>query len=48
MIEPIGHVTAKDFAKMMSLADQVGFRESERPHVRLSRAAVLTKDQRVR
>ncbi len=44
VIEPIGHVTAKDFAKMMSLAEQIGFRESERPHVRLSRAAVLTKD----
>ena len=44
VIEPIGHVTAKDFAKMMSLAEQIGFKDSERPRVRLSRAAVLAKD----
>lgn len=44
VIEPIGHVTAADFAKMMTLAEQVGFRDGERPHVRLSRAAVLNKD----
>ena len=44
VIEPIGHVTAKDFAKMMSLGAQIGFQEGERPRVRLSRAAVLTKD----
>lgn len=43
IVEPIGHVTAKDFANMMELAAQIGFREQERPHVRLSRAAVLVK-----
>jgi ubiquinone/menaquinone biosynthesis C-methylase UbiE len=43
VVEPIGHVTAKDFADMMELAGQIGFREQERPQVRLSRAAVLVK-----
>jgi ubiquinone/menaquinone biosynthesis C-methylase UbiE len=41
VVEPIGHVTAKDFANMMELAGEIGFREQERPRVRLSRAAVL-------
>jgi ubiquinone/menaquinone biosynthesis C-methylase UbiE len=43
VVEPVGHVTADDFANMMGLAQQVGFRELERPRVRLSRAAVLEK-----
>jgi ubiquinone/menaquinone biosynthesis C-methylase UbiE len=43
VVEPIGHVPAKNFAAMLSLAAQIGFQESERPRVRLSRAAVLTK-----
>ncbi len=43
IVEPIGHVTANGFANMMELAGRMGFREQERPHVRLSRAAVLVK-----
>lgn len=43
VVEPVGHVTADDFANMMTLAQQVGFRELQRPRVRLSRAAVLEK-----
>ncbi|NLF67833.1 MAG: class I SAM-dependent methyltransferase [Candidatus Anammoximicrobium sp.] len=43
IVEPRGHVTAKSFANMMELAGQAGFREQERPPVRLSRAAVLVK-----
>jgi SAM-dependent methyltransferase len=42
-VEPIGHVTAEAFAGMMELAAQAGFREQERPPVRLSRAVVLVK-----
>ncbi|OHB81836.1 MAG: hypothetical protein A2V98_18140 [Planctomycetes bacterium RBG_16_64_12] len=33
----------KDFEAMLSLAEDIGFRVQERPHVRLSRAAVLVK-----
>lgn len=43
VIEPVGHVTAKDFEAMLSLAEEIGFRVEERPQVRLSRAAVLIK-----
>ena len=43
VVEPIGHITAKDFQAMMFLAEEIGFREQERPHVRLSRAAVLVR-----
>lgn len=42
-VEPIGHVTAEAFAGMMELAAEAGFREQERPRVRLSRAVVLVK-----
>ena len=45
VVEPIGHVTAKDFQAMMSLAQEIGFSEQERPHVRLSHAAVLARQQ---
>jgi ubiquinone/menaquinone biosynthesis C-methylase UbiE len=41
VVEPMGHVTARDFEAMLSLAEEIGFRVQERPHVRLSRAAVL-------
>jgi ubiquinone/menaquinone biosynthesis C-methylase UbiE len=41
--EPIGHVTATDFQVMLTLAEEVGFREQERPRVRLSRAVILVK-----
>jgi len=44
VVEPIGHVTPKDFEAMLSLAEAIGFRVRERPHVRLSRAAVLVKE----
>jgi len=43
VVEPVGHVTAKDFQRMMSLAGEIGFREHQRPRVRLSRAALLVK-----
>jgi ubiquinone/menaquinone biosynthesis C-methylase UbiE len=43
VVEPIGHVTAKDFRAMMSLATEIGLQEQEQPHVRLSRAAILVK-----
>jgi ubiquinone/menaquinone biosynthesis C-methylase UbiE len=39
--EPIGHVTATDFQKMLSLAGEIGLSVEERPRIRLSRAAVL-------
>jgi serine/threonine protein kinase len=41
VVEPIGHVTAKDFQATISLAAEIGFQEQERPHVRLSRAVIL-------
>ena len=43
VVEPKGHVGPKDFEAMLSLAEDIGFRVQERPHVRLSRAAVLVK-----
>jgi ubiquinone/menaquinone biosynthesis C-methylase UbiE len=43
VVEPIGHVTTKDFAAMLSLAEKIGLHEEERPHVRLSRAVILAK-----
>lgn len=43
LVEPIGHVTAQDFSNMIDVSWQVGFRELERPRVRLSRAAVLVR-----
>jgi ubiquinone/menaquinone biosynthesis C-methylase UbiE len=39
--EPIGHVTAADFQRTLSLADEIGLSVEERPRIRLSRAAVL-------
>jgi ubiquinone/menaquinone biosynthesis C-methylase UbiE len=41
VVEPIGHVTAKNFQAMISLAREIGLQEQERLHVRLSRAAIL-------
>lgn len=43
VVEPKGHVPAKDFARMISLAQQLGFQDSAGPHVFLSRAVVFTK-----
>lgn len=41
LVEPIGHVTAKMFDELLSLAGHTGLRCRESPRVRLSRAAVL-------
>jgi ubiquinone/menaquinone biosynthesis C-methylase UbiE len=43
VVEPIGHVTAQDFETMLSLAEEIGFRNQERSRVRWSRAAVFVK-----
>jgi hypothetical protein len=43
VVEPIGHVTTTDFQAMLSLAEENGLYQQERPHVRLSRAVVLAK-----
>jgi ubiquinone/menaquinone biosynthesis C-methylase UbiE len=43
VVEPVGHVTATDFQAMLTLTEEVGFREQLRPRVRLSRAVVLAK-----
>lgn len=43
VVEPIGHVTQTDFRAMLSLAEEIGLYEQERPHVRLSRAVILVK-----
>jgi len=44
-VEPIGHVRAKDFQRMVSMAHQIGLQEVERPRIRLSHAAVFIKGQ---
>ena len=44
VVEPMGHVTAKEFQAMLSLAKEIGLQEQDRPYVRLSRAAILVKD----
>ncbi len=41
--EPIGHVNRNAFEGMVQVAEKTGFRVRERPHVRLSRAVLLTK-----
>jgi ubiquinone/menaquinone biosynthesis C-methylase UbiE len=41
--EPIGHVTKNEFARMTTMAEDLGFRSGEGPRVRLSHAAVLVK-----
>jgi SAM-dependent methyltransferase len=43
VVEPVGHVTAQEFEAMLSLADEIGLQEQERPRIRFSRAAVLLK-----
>ncbi len=42
--EPRGHVSAKSFDKMVASAENIGMGVSEKPHIRLSRAVVLTRD----
>lgn len=43
LVEPIGHVTLKRFHEMVSLAESNGFSPTARPSIRLSHAALLTK-----
>lgn len=43
VVEPRGHVSAPAFQQMLSLAEEIGLAVSDRPRVRLSRAAVLVK-----
>ena len=43
VVEPRGHVAAHSFESMLAMAEEVGLRVHERPHVRLSRAAILLK-----
>lgn len=43
VVEPIGHVTAGAFQKMLALAEGVGFQARERPATPFSRAVVLQK-----
>ncbi len=43
LAEPLGHVGATEFGQQLALAAQVGLKVIERPSVRRSRAAVLTR-----
>jgi len=43
VVEPILHVTAKDFDRVLAIAAEIGFQERQRPHVRLSRAVLLQR-----
>lgn len=43
IVEPVGHVSADDFQKMMSIAEGLGFWRQKGPPVRLSRTALLVK-----
>jgi len=43
LAEPIGHVTANDFQQMISVANEIGLQEDERPRIRMSHAAVFIK-----
>ena len=42
--EPRGHVSAAQFQHLISTAQQVGLRLTDRPRIRLSRAAVFVKE----
>jgi SAM-dependent methyltransferase len=41
IVEPRGHVTARDFEQLMTLAGETGFAVHERPRIRWSHAALL-------
>jgi SAM-dependent methyltransferase len=41
VVEPCGHVTTRDFARLMTTACETGFDVQERPSIRWSHAAVL-------
>jgi ubiquinone/menaquinone biosynthesis C-methylase UbiE len=43
VVEPVGHVTKSEFNRMMTLAEETGFRQADRPKFWLSHAAVLEK-----
>ncbi len=43
IVEPVGHVPQGKFARVMALAEEVGFQVEERPRICLSHAAVLTR-----
>lgn len=43
IVEPVGHVTAKAFEAMTSLAAQIGLHVDHRPPIRWSRAAAFVK-----
>jgi len=43
LVEPIGHVSAAAFGRMVAMAEEIGLVSQGRPRVRLSRAAVLGK-----
>jgi hypothetical protein len=43
VVAPIGQATAAGFHAMLTLGEEVGFQELERPRVRLSRVAILVK-----
>jgi ubiquinone/menaquinone biosynthesis C-methylase UbiE len=45
VVEPIGHVSATDFQNLLSMAGDVGLVLHDQPRIRLSRAAVLVKEQ---
>ena len=42
--EPRGHVSAKSFDQMIVMAENIGMRVSGKPHIRMSRAIVFTRD----
>jgi ubiquinone/menaquinone biosynthesis C-methylase UbiE len=44
VVEPIVHVSGKSFQAMLVLAEEIGFRQQQRPHVLLSRAVIFVKD----
>jgi hypothetical protein len=43
LVEPVGHVTAKAFARMLEHAAEAGWLIEDRPRVRWSHAALLAK-----
>jgi len=45
LVEPVGHVSRASFEQTVEVAKQAGLTEESRPHVSLSRAAVMTRPQ---
>ena len=46
VVEPVGHVGTGEFEGLLSLSREAGFRLDDRPRVRLSRAALLSKQEK--